>query len=185
MDGSREMDGVPRGQTPVQRELAHADEPAPTPTAVLPAARFGIAGHIYHQVSGEPAVSVDFRFGRWLELGEHPYQRPLSKCDETWKPLDLGWLADGPVSLIIIENVEGRFTQVIPKPEQVAEAEAKVIEIGVTWTCWGVAPTISGVEPFQEVRPSNKAVVFPVDPKKLRIRCRSGVAKYNLHVFPG
>lgn len=92
------------------------------------------------------------------------------KVGPEWMPLPLGWLEGQPISLIILHNNEGRFTQLIPTPEERADAMARIVEVGV------------GETPFTVVRPLQSRDFEPVGP--INVRCRTSSAKLTITAVP-
>ena len=129
---------------------------------------------IYHQSWGEGPTSVNSAFTRELSIQEQPYSRKI-KIGETWQPLDLGWFSDRPndVGMIQLVNEEGHFEQTQPTDEERAEAAAKVIELNflALTNSWLILPR----ESFRGC---------PSLPGGVRIRCRSGVARATINVYP-
>jgi len=89
--------------------------------------------------------------------------------------LDPGWIT-GEVSLLVIKNEEGQFTQSIPTDEMKKEAESKVIEMGVE--------SESKVIPFGKICAGEDLPVAPIDLATLRIRSRSGKTRYRVSIYP-
>ena len=85
---------------------------------------------IYYQPCQPPGDPVAFELAwtRQLATGEQVYRRQAVVGPE-WQPLDCGWLAGKPVSLLLLQNEEGHYP-VNPHPEERARVEGLVIEIG-------------------------------------------------------
>lgn len=136
--------------------------------------RLTVVEMVYHRPYGEETLAVDTRFTRKVDSGEQPYQRlchkPTNMATEEWKELDFGWLKES-IGMIVIVNNEG-FYPLNPTEEEEKEVESRVIEIGYsekdTW----------------EIPPRESFRGTPSNPSGLRIRCRSGMAKYTLTVLP-
>ena len=123
---------------------------------------------VYHQPAGEEPTAVSVQFVRPLETQEQPYVRKI-KVGEQWQPLDLGWVEQP--GMILLVNDEGKFTQVNPTDEERAEAESKVIAVGNDSGSWLVYPGScfrGEAAPFSDVA----------------VRCKSGVARATIHVYP-
>jgi len=106
---------------------------------------------------------------------EQPYVRNLT-ADKEWTPLDFGWLTDN-VSLFIVRNNEGKFSQVIPTEEMRATSNSKHIELGVYFD-----ETIE--ETGLVVLPSETLRATPKPSAKFFVRCLNGKAKFTLQAFP-
>lgn len=129
---------------------------------------FVVTGFIHFR-SDFPAT-VQLRFRRDCETDEQPLSRQFVATEE-WQPLELFWLAGaGKVGYLVIENSEEFGWN--PTKEQREKVAMKVIEL-----------TFDGEHCF-EVRPGEQFPSSPSHPEELRIRCRSGEAKYVLTAFP-
>lgn len=129
---------------------------------------------VYFQSGGGMPEGVESRFMRQLASDERPYP-PRPKVGAQWCPLECGWLADGGVGLVVLANEVTRF-RVIPTPEEKAQAEARIIEVGVA--------AGEAVVAFALVRPGESARFEPADVKALRLRCRAGEAKVSVTLIP-
>lgn len=139
--------------------------------------RYGVSGYVYYQSADQEPRAVDLRFGGFTQSEEAPFTRPnLKLCDE-WQEVDFGWLKDHPISVVVVENPEGRFTQVQPTDEQRKEAQARIIELGAS------DPGGLPIQAFAVVLPGESAVFRPC-PGKLWIRTRNTPSRANLTAFP-
>lgn len=131
--------------------------------------RLVVIGHYYHQNPPGQPRDVEVRFSRALKSEDQPILGRRFTVGEEWQKLDFGWIKEP--GLIVIENLEGRFTQKIPFPEEEAAAALKVLEIGAPDHPVMLVPTneIASLTPAGEVF----------------VRCRSGSARYSLSVVPG
>ncbi len=134
-----------------------------------------VAGMVYHRESPtEEATSHDLTFSRVLSTQEQPYGPRKCKVDENWTPLDYGWLADKPISMILIKNLEGKFPQTQPTEQERLDASAKALEVGYEASEDGFSVLVGETQPFS-----------PSNPSALRIRSKSGIAQYSITVIPG
>lgn len=137
--------------------------------------RLTVKVQAYHQAPGEPPLAVVGNYARRLVSPERPYARRLL-VDQEWKNLDAGWCADGEVSLLSLENREGRGLQTVPTAAEAAATAAKVVEVGLA--------VGSGAVAFALVRPGETLAFPPADVPRLRLRCGGGPAVCHLTVFP-
>lgn len=147
-----------------------------------------VVERIVHAGIGVEATSVESMHEIPLRTREQVYRRQLT-VDGGWRPIDLGWVGDR-VSLVHLSNREGERFAVTPSPEELAEIESRVIQIGVVVsevgrdaTQWD-APT-SVIVPLFLVRPREAIRFAPaggVD--RLRVRCAFGQARATLVAFP-
>ena len=154
------------------------DEVAGEQIVMRPAAQqdsITVVEQIYHQPAGEEPTAYHHSFVRKLSVQEQPYSRKI-KVGEGWQPLDLGWFADKPdaIGMVQIINDEGHFLQTQPTDEERAAAAAKVIEMRGSF----VDKMVWLIPPGEAQRSS------PACPGDLWIRCQSGVAQATVNVFP-
>lgn len=153
-------------ETPeIQADLT-PDPPVPRPRKGPPA-RLSVVEQVYHQLTegGGPAV-VETRFSRWLETDEQPWRRTAKGEDAAgpeWKPLNLGWLAGGPVGMIVLRN----------------EAVEKDRNI------WLAVKTANAPEAFARVRPGESVRFEPAGYTDYLARSPDGPARYTLAAIPG
>lgn len=136
-------------------------------------ARLTVTERVYHQQVGTDPHAVETTFSRWLDSEEERYSRHL-KAGEAWQPLDCGWMT--VASLCVLKNEEGVFRHVNPTDAQREEAAARIIEVGIA--------VGDAVVPLALVRPQEDRREEPLDLSRLRVRCRSGVAKFRLTLIP-
>jgi hypothetical protein len=193
----------------MSEETIEQQSPTPGPQGVN---RIVVVENVYHQsAEGLNPTHVYPRYTQFLTTDEQPYLRH-TKVEEEWVALDTGWLKE--CSLIVIENMEGSFPFFNPTPEQVAEAVKKVIEIGFSSDLEEVQRAMVKVEvdphtgrkmgrtmhsPTREeqakqgvmefeaqliIPPLQSQRIIPISPRKIHLRCRSGVAKVSIAAFP-
>lgn len=137
--------------------------------------RLTVVQQTYHQLPGEQPRYYDSRFSRELETLEQPYERQTTIGPE-WKPLDVGWLNETGVGMLIIENNEGQFYVRIPTLEEKEVTRAKGIEIGID--------VVGNIDSFALVPSGESCRFYPANANHLRIRCQSGTAKITIQAFP-
>ena len=140
--------------------------------------RLTVTEMVYHQVPGEQPTIWETQYVRSVDREAQPYLRRC-KATEEWQPLDLGWSTEWPdgASLLTLRNEEGKFA-VNPTDEERAESEAKVIELAAI-----AGGQLVGVI---LIRPNSQDMrLEPTNLRSLRIRCRSGTARYTMCLFPG
>lgn len=134
--------------------------------------RITVVEMICHQQQNSDPVASEVRFCRQLENKEQPFQRK-TKIGEEWQLL-IGkhcWVEEP--GMIFVINHEGERFEVNPTPEELADVEARVLEIGVPGSKgnWLVPPR----EPFRGTSTS---------PKDVYIRSLHGEVQYTLIVYP-
>lgn len=136
--------------------------------------RITVVDQVYHQNPGQDPTVASSKFSRLLDSTEQAYVR-RTKVGETWSLVDRGWIES--CSLMVVENLEGQSFAVVPTPEERAEVEARVVELGT--------PGEDGrIVPFALVRPGLSGRFEPYDVRRVLLRCRSGVAQYTVTLFP-
>lgn len=136
--------------------------------------RLTVVQTVYHQLPGQQPKSYESRFDRELETHEQPYERHTS-VEEEWQPLDVGWLKDVGVGMLVISNDEGNFNVVNPSKEEKEAVAKKILEIS-----------------YEEIHYGNTWLIYPRESMRacptllmpLFIRCQSGNCKYTLQAFP-
>lgn len=139
-----------------------------------PKDRIGSTGSIYHQNPGRDALRLELCLKkRNITSGEQPYQRRLTITEDV-KPLDLNWLTDVGVSIVVIANEEGKNPQVIPSPEEIEDiAKRKVL----LFTCEESNNPI-------EIWPGDTQFVSVMDPARMQVCCEHGSARCTITLFP-
>lgn len=156
---------------------------------------------IYHQLDNEqPTLAELPTVVRQLTSDEQPWSRDFKVAQE-WKPLRGCWLLeeDKPTSLLILTNREGKFTQIVPSPEEVRQAGELVVEVMLAKPVQdkslerGTRPLDSfemGEEHFTVHRPlllvpGGLLVLEPSDLAGVHLRCQAGQARCTAWVYPG
>ena len=136
--------------------------------------RIAVRELLYHQAPQEQPTAVESVFSRPLVSDEQPYVRKV-KVGGAWEAVETGWLVDA--GMLHLANEEGRFQQVQPTPAERAAAARKVVEVGLAVAegevvvCW-------------LLRPGESLRAEPAEVGRLRLRCREGVARVTVNVFP-
>lgn len=152
------------------REQYTTPEPA---VRDLDRARLTVTQKVYHQSVGEKPLVIESAFGRWLTTQEQPYTRH-SRVGETWQAIDGGWTRG--LSQLVLENKEGAFRHTNPTEAEREAVKARVLEIGLE-----VGGT---VYPFGKVHALETLRLDPENLSRMRLRCRSGEARYCLTLIP-
>lgn len=150
--------------------------PIPEEERDLERARFTVVERLYHQQVGEKPFAFELQHQHWLDSRDEHYSRHC-KAGEQWQPLDPSgnsWVREAVQ--LVVSNEEGHFRRVNPTPEEKAAVAARVLELGLF-----VGGT---VVPFATLHPTASLRFEPIDPTLLRVRCRSGVARYWLILVP-
>lgn len=160
---------------------------SPFTTSSTPRAEPEVRDHItvvetvYHcPAFGGDAFVSDSRFNRYLETYEQCYERKHIKAEETWQKIDLGWIGD--CGMLVILNEEGLYAQRNPTDEERARTKSKVLEVAF----------LSSQESLPQETPPGSWLVragetmraSPSGVSNLFIRCRSGRAYYTVRAFP-
>jgi len=142
--------------------------------------RVVVVESIYHQPANDQPKVVDNSYLCRIDSDEQAYGPRRAEVGEAWQPLDVGWIKCA--SVMAIRNEEGKFTQTIPTEDQIAEAEAKVIEVGIQDGVPG--PMSSKVFSFAVLSTQQSLRIPPSNLSNYRIRCVKGTARYSISLFP-
>lgn len=111
-----------------------------------------------------------------IKSSEQAYGPRKQVAGPDFKPLDIGWFkgTDTPVSIVIIENMEGQSFQVIPTPMERIQVEKRVLAVsfGDNNNCLLIGA--GQTQPFRVM-----------DPSKLKIKSLADNIQYKVTVFPG
>lgn len=149
-----------------------------------------ITGTAVYRRSGSPAVVCGQPYGVPLVTDEQPWRREFA-AREDWQPLDCGWLAGKPVSLLCLENHGGPPRNTRPTPGEMAEELARVVELAVDPNpADGGCRTMHDppdIPPaaFASVAPGRDLRLQPAGHERFRVRCRAGEARCVLYLYPG
>lgn len=131
---------------------------------------------VYHQGANRQPTSTDSRYSRYLETDDQPYSRTVT-LDEAWKVLDIGWFAERQplrVRLLVIQNEEGKYLAIQPTDLERLALKEKVVEVSV-----------GGISADWEVLPGESLRGSPSgDPRRLRLRSRSGKTRCTYTLYP-
>ena len=128
----------------------------------------------YHQNGRNQPTAVESTFSLDLATDEHPYQVPMTVAEE-WQAVDLGWL--DRCSMLVLKNLEGVFTQIIPTEEERRDALAKVVDVSFDPPRFGVDKTIHAYVPA-----TASTRMWPSGP--VHLRCQSGEARIVVFAMP-
>ena len=173
------------------------DAPPPVKSRLVPVTaaprsrpRVTVVEQAYYQSPDDQPRCVETRYSQDLETDEQPYLR-LMKVPGEWTKLDCGWIEEA--SLLILTNEEGRIGTVIPSREEREASALRVVEVG-----WEVAAPPEGprsmhspertppppIVPVLTVPPGRSIRVTPQLLRAMRLRCRSGMARVTVNLFP-
>lgn len=152
--------------------------------------RVTVVEQAYYQSPDDQPRVVETRYSQDLRTDEQPYLR-LMKVTEEWKHIDHGWVEDA--SWLIITNEEGKVGTVIPSREEQLAAANKVVELG-----WEFAQPDEGPRTMHsperappppvvgviEINPGTSIRICPKFVRAIRLRCRSGMARVTVNLFP-
>lgn len=121
-----------------------------TPPPATRKDRLTVVDNVYFTSRDGQSEQFTSRFDRELAGDELPYQRRRMVAGPTWQELDLGWCADGGLSMLVVYNDEGKFERQ-PTPEQRAEMATRVLEVGDYSHPWLVPPgeSLRGLPSFK------------------------------------
>lgn len=147
-----------------------------TPQAAPSAARLLVMDVVHWQATGEQPVPREHTGVSLLASPADPCMRTIT-AEEQWQPLCgvSGWIDDP--GLMVLSNVEGRFTQRVPSADEREAAEARIVEVGLM--------VGADIEPFEEVRPGLSARLWPTAAsfKRLFFRCRTTTARFQAEFY--
>ncbi len=132
--------------------------------------RLNVIEQIYHQQAESEPTNIEEKYGIILESEEEPYKKKLT-IGEEWTLIDTGGFADA--SLVILRNMEGRYSIVHPTQAQIELVKERVLDVG-----FGV-PTA-----HIHIVPTTSARFNPCVLGKIHLRCRKGTCKVQLVIVP-
>lgn len=136
--------------------------------------RLTVTETVYHQTPGEEASFINSNFSRELEVKEEPYTRRCTATEE-WQPLDLGWLKDLGVGMLVIRNEQGKIFDKIPTAEEREEEFKRVLQLRYRG---------DHVNHFWIIPPTETIKGCPSQAESLLIRSAYKTAKYSLFLVP-
>lgn len=146
-------------------------EPLPVPEIVTND-RLTILVQIRHEHLGTDPLSIDSSQVFLTGNEEEPYTRRI-KVTEKWTSLDYDWLNEIGVSIIILENLEGKHLLIQPTKEEKDAIKERVVEVSYT----------KNSDEADLLIPGGLIIKTPADAKRVWVRCRSGEAKCKLIAF--
>ena len=149
--------------------------------------RLTVVEKVYHQQHGEQPIQIERSFERMLQTQDAPYNgHPRRTISEEWTPLDFGWLEDGGVSVAYVINDEGKNLKTMPTAEEKAAIAAKVLEIANVVDLLDIDGTTKStpVGMIITIPPGETRLLSLDNFDPIRVRCRSGVARVSIWLFP-
>lgn len=142
----------------------------------LTVGRLSVTGSVYFQPAdgGEPTADGE-AWSRPLDTDEQPYRRE-QKVGEDWTELDCGWL--DRAGYLRVANRGRRSIAVQPTEYERADLATAVLEVGVA------VPDGSAVVAVAVVVPGEDCRFAPADAGSVRLRCRRGVTRAAVAVYP-
>ena len=107
------------------REIQIESQRDPRPVG----ARLTIVQSIYYQSPGLDPDQRESRYDVEVNADEQPYYRRLTLEPDGIEFIDTQWVDDP--GCLLIENLEGQQTQMMPTPEDIKAMAAKVIEVNI------------------------------------------------------
>ncbi len=153
------------------------DRPEPaTVIQATPLARLTVVEQVYHQAPDSDPTTLPVAFGRWLESDEQAVLRH-TRVGPEWGTIDLLWLANRPVGMLIIYNAEQPPRDVIQPAEVLEEVRSRVVEV-----CFRSQVKL----PDAVVRPGESMRLEPTYPDEILLRGAGGrTVKVTILVVPG
>lgn len=140
---------------------------------------------IYHQAGNdEQPTAVPHTYMRALTSEEQAYSRVMS-VGEDWMPLDSGWLQK--CSQVWIHNQQLRRDANPTQDEREADS-GRIVDVGIKLPSteprdnW--SPPDGHPVPTLWLHPNDSMRAPFTDPAMVYLRCRNGVAKVRVVVFP-
>lgn len=92
-------------------------------------ARLTVVQSIYYQSPGLDANQRETKYSVEIDQDEQPYYRQLILKSSNSEPtsIETGWVED--VGTLLIENLEGKFTQVQPTEDEREDVKGRIIEL--------------------------------------------------------
>lgn len=128
----------------------------------------------FQEVGNPRAVVADARFSRQLDSDEQVYQRTIT-VKKGWQKLDLGWIAPGGCSCLVLENKRPQWSAK-PSQEEVDLAESMVVEVSFRG---GIDTDSDAVLPVGET-----CRLRPTLRQPLYVSCPAGEARLTISAFP-
>lgn len=137
--------------------------------------RLTIVQHLYLSGVDEEPTPHSSSSETTIKSSEQVYGPRKQFAAEEFQPLDVGWFkGDSPISVIVIENMEGQNLQVIPTPMERIQIGKRMLAVSL-----GDDDNCLLVE-------AGRAQPFRVqDPSKLKIKALADRVQFKVTVFPG
>lgn len=129
--------------------------------------RVTVVGRVYwHNHLSQP-VGVEDAYHYYLDSQDEPYSYQ-AKLGQNWTKLEYGWLEGKAISMVRVQNDEGRFSQ---SPDDLAK---RVIEVGLD------------DQPVVQVPPAQASQQQWLCPERLSLRCVGSAAgaKCTITLYP-
>lgn len=139
--------------------------------------RLTVNESVYHQLYGEQPSQIENHFSRFVESDEEPYSR-RRKATEEWQPLDIGWVKEIGVGMLVISSLAGKALQRNPTKEEKEETAKQILEVSYT------AATPTSVALCWLIPPGESMRGMPSHGNELWIRSRHGTVRYTVFVIP-
>lgn len=133
---------------------------------------------VYHQRVGGQPTGIPRRFRIACESGEQPFGPRHLTIDETWQPLDTGWIVD-PI-LLEVFNDTGTQPVVNPTPEERDRIGAAVVEIGIAIE---EDDNHKCIVALTEVKAGTNVRLQPLRDMRYVIRSRCGIASVQVTAY--
>ncbi len=104
--------------------------------------RMTVKIQLYHEHSGEQPHATDVSFSGTLDTEHEVYQRRLNVGND-WEPLDIGWIPEGDVGYVVLDNRTGKGRHSNPTEAEKAEEALHIVyvRLGDDGGCgWPVRP---------------------------------------------
>lgn len=155
--------------------------------------RLSIKEYVSFQPPDSKGTVITLYSGRWLDTEEQPYVRHL-KIGPEWQRLDLGWLAEIPISLLVLHN-EIQEPQIVQTEEGKAEQIRNTLEVALLpqfseqeqQKRTMLSPPQNILQPLVLclIKPSCKLTLHdPINPQQLIVRSIGDQVKCTLYVLP-
>jgi len=117
---------------------------------------------------------------RALKSDAQPYGPRHLVIGEEWQPLEVGWLKDVELGMLVIINREGVGLPVQPTAEEREEIRGRVIQIAIEPLAAGAYTIFTQIKPGRSVRFD----IWPANIRRYVLRCVKGSAKCTLMLYP-
>lgn len=128
---------------------------------------------LYFEQDGEEPQHAAYTFSDGVPKStEEPYVRRL-KIGGKWVPLDLGWLADESIGMVVLANLIGRHDRVRPSPEELEARKRQIVRVREGDTGKGFT-----------IRPGRFMVFEHADAASLFLKADEGTVKIQIMACP-